>query len=174
MKQSIKKLEVAVSGGGTKPKVPNKANKQITSRVENSVDTKSNKDYKEIIDILFENNISPDSLLNEYRRNMILLDIQTEVICEIPKQKELTDILEVESVKNTFATMSETIMIALKADNEKTLSNALNSILSMAKSIINLFSKKISQRYMSNMESYIKNLGNKIAEENWIVDSKND
>ena len=105
---------------------------------------------------------------------MILLDIQTEVICEIPKQKELTDILEVESVKNTFATMSETIMIALKADNEKTLSNALNSILSMAKSIINLFSKKISQRYMSNMESYIKNLGNKIAEENWIVDSKND
>lgn len=168
MKSAVK-LEVAVSGGGVKPKVPNKANKQVTSRVENTVNVKD-RNYKEIIDGLFESTISPDSLLNEYRRNMILLDIQTEVICEIPKQKELTDILEVESVKNTFATMSETIMIALKADNEKILSDALNSISSMAKSIINLFSKKISQRYISNMESYIQTLGSKIAKTNWITD----
>lgn len=173
MKSAVK-LEVAVSGGTSKPNIPNKANKKITSRVENNIDIKINEDYKKKIDGIFSSKITPKNLLNEYRRNMILLDIQTEVLCEIPKKKDSLDILEVESVKNTFLTMSEAIMIALQADTNEKLIDALDSITSMAKSIINLFSNKISNRYLENMESYIQALVSKITEENWTLnlDSK--
>lgn len=165
------KIEVTVTGGGGMPiKVPNKANKQITSRVEKSAEININEDYTKKIDDLFSNSISSESLLNEYRRNMILLDIQTEVLCEIPIKQNSTDILEVESVKNAFATMSETIMLALQADSSEKVKDILISIDSMANSIITLFSpNKISDRYTNNMKSYMYALYNRIVEE---IDSK--
>ena len=164
------KIEVEIVGGGLPIKVPNKANKKITSRVENSAEIKINEDYAKKIDDLFSNLITPKSLLNEYRRNMILLDIQTEILYEISKKQNSTDILEIESVKNAFATMSETILLALQADSDDKVKDALISINSMANSIITLFSpNKISDRYINNMKSYMYALYNRIVEE---IDSK--
>lgn len=164
------KIEVSVNGGGASTKVPNKANKQITSRVENSTEIKVNEDYTKKIDDLFANLVSPESLLNEYRRNMILLDIQTEILCEISIKQNSTDILEVESVKNAFATISETIMLALQADNADKVKDVLVSINSMANSIITLFQpNKISDRYTNNMKSYMYALYSRIVKE---IDSK--
>lgn len=173
MKSAVK-LEVEVSGGCSKPNIPNKANKKLTSRVEKLSDTKKINDAKSKIDGLFTSSVSPKGLVNEFRKNMILLDIQTEIICEIPKQKDLTDILEIDSVKDTFTTMSETIKLALLADEQSKLSEALNSICTMANSIVSLFSDKVSDRYLAYMDSYIQNLGYKIIEENELLDPKND
>ena len=75
-----------------------------------------------------------------------------------------------ESVKNAFATMSETIMLALQADSSEKVKDILISIDSMANSIITLFSpNKISDRYTNNMKSYMYALYNRIVEE---IDSK--
>ena len=101
---------------------------------------------------------------------MILLDIQTEILCEISIKQNSTDILEVESVKNAFATISETIMLALQADNADKVKDVLVSINSMANSIITLFQpNKISDRYTNNMKSYMYALYSRIVKE---IDSK--
>lgn len=113
---------------------------------------------------IFDPEVAPKSLTNEYRKNMILLDIQSRILKEIPAENNLPDILEIDSVKEAFKTMGDAIMIALKSDSTTEINQSMRSVIALSQSVVKLFTSKISEEFKDYVYNYLYEVSMNIRE----------
>lgn len=117
---------------------------------------------------IFDPEVSPKSLTNDFRKNMILLDIQSRILKEIPTSQNLSSILEIDSVKDTFKLIGDTILEALKCNDKTELNALMRVIISLSQSIIKLFANTVSEGFNDYIYEYLYEISKNIIEVNSI------